>query len=553
MKGHFAIVFVFMLISMGRIFGQSPASIKLSDHEVNFELKQGEGRVFSVMNPGYPFSGKKNAIIKVAPSLLKLHGIRAKVNVLHLNFKTDARVLMAMPLGQKPTEENAKLYISSGLTITGMPPFDIYSVLYKRGMRTVSCGTAGGFIVGVIEASQKLPYYNVKMPDGSAWRPYITDGLMDGKALFEMVGGSDSPVINEGMPGTAGIQGGFEGGTCVKVNGIYHLFPTERAGEATVGPQFDRVKTRIGHWQSPDAIHWQRVNTIYQASGTYAVADDDNPMNDRRAAIWSYNAVFNQKEDRWYGYYLTYTVDKNIAPNHSFGRIWRTKSETKGMGGIGGPYGDGQLIMEPGLSSQLWEGRQGVASFYPFPVKDGWLAFYAGAYPFLTRADYPDKSGTGWFIGLAKSKTMDGPWQRLDTTINPVKSINPEFIENPLVYKLKEDAYIVLFDGGPDDKEHHFVGMMGYALSKDGLHWSEARYLPIQTKIKKWWSTMRTPLCLIPEGDDVYTILFAAINGKRFHPIGRVQVKMDTGVLDALLSEPQCTGKGNIQDSVTRG
>jgi hypothetical protein len=193
--------------------------------------------------------------------------------------------------------------------------------------------------------------------------------------------------------------------------------------------------------------------------------------------------------------------------------------------------------MEPGLDSQPWEGRQGVASFYPFPVQDGWLAFYAGAYPFKTWADYPKNTGTGWFIGLAKSKSMDGPWTRLDTTVNPVKSINPEFVENPIVYKLKDGAYIAMFDGGPDDGAHHFPNMIGYALSKDGLHWSEAHYLPLHTKVKRWWSTMRTPLCLIPEGDNVYTIVYAAYNqpNKRFHPMGMVKVKMNPEVMEERL------------------
>jgi hypothetical protein len=193
--------------------------------------------------------------------------------------------------------------------------------------------------------------------------------------------------------------------------------------------------------------------------------------------------------------------------------------------------------MEPGLDSQLWEGRQGVASFYPFPVKDGWLAFYAGAFPFLKREDYPDKSGLGWFIGLAKSNSMDGPWKRLDTTVNPVKSINPQFLENPLVYQLKTGVYIAVFDGGPDDSGHHFVNMMGYSLSKDGLHWGEARYIPIHIKVNRWWSTMRTPLCLIPEGDNTYTVLYAAFANpaKRFHPIGMVKLRMNPDVLEQLL------------------
>ncbi|KAA2241734.1 hypothetical protein F0L74_17835 [Chitinophaga agrisoli] len=356
--------------------------------------------------------------------------------------------------------------------------------------------------------------------------------------LFEILGGPDAPVIQEGMPGTTGIQGGFEGGACVKINGVYHMFPTERAGETGMPAYYDRVKTRIGHWTSTDAIHWTRRSTIYQASGKYAVTEDDNPVNDRRAAIWSFMPIFSQAHNRWYGYYLTYTVDKNIAPNHSFGRIWRAESVKDGMEGIGGPYKDSGIVMEPGLHSQLWEGRQGVASFFPYPVDNGWLAFYGGAYPYASWADYPTKSGKGWFVGLARSSSLEGPWTRLDTTVNPVTSIHPYFIENPIVSKLPNGLYIAVFDGGPEGFGLHLPNMMAYTLSKDGLHWTAAQYFPIQTKVKKWWDIMRTPLCLIPEGDDRYTIVYAAINNKeRFHPMGMVQVKLNRQVLDEISSK----------------
>jgi hypothetical protein len=80
--------------------------------------------------------------------------------------------------------------------------------------------------------------------------------------------------------------------------------------------------------------------------------------------------------------------------------------------------------------------------------------------------------------------------------------------------------------------------MMAYTLSKDGLHWSPARYLPIHTKVKKWWDIMRTPLCLIPEGNDRYTILYAAISHQqRFHPIGMVQVKLNQEALAEITSK----------------
>jgi hypothetical protein len=274
------------------------------------------------------------------------------------------------------------------------------------------------------------------------------------------------------------------------------------------------------------------VATLYQASGKYAVTAGDNPANDRRGAIWSFMPIYNKGENRWNAFYVAYTVSRRIAPNHSFGRIWRAVSAKNGIGGIGGPYIDSGIVMEPGLNSQRWEGRQGVDSFFPFRVGDHWLAFYGGAYPWSKWSDYPYHGHKGWYVGLARAPQLRGPWLRMDTTVNPVTSINPLFIENPIVSRLPGGAYIAVFDGGPDAWGLHMPNMFAYTLSMDGIHWSKAHYVPIQQKVHQWWDVMRTPLCLIPEGDNVYTVLYAAIeNSKRFHPIGMVTLKLHPGTL----------------------
>lgn len=516
---------------------------------------------FEILTPGYPtfktselghvFVGRKNCIVKLADEINGLTGIKLPADDYEKNAYAPLKIKVREPVylligifrddtgkHYRQVTENKKqrLVLKNGLTITGLPPVDVYALHYSKGTHEINPQGAGLFVVlGVIRENQATTLRDAAMPAGTSWDPFIVDGYYDDAPLFEILGGPDKPVIDEGMPGTEGIQGGFEGGMCVKIGDTYHMFPTERAGQPGVEAYYDRVKTRIGHWTSRDAIHWTRESTIYQASGNYAVTDDDNPVNDRRGAIWSYMPVFSEKANRWYGYYLAYTVHKEIEPNHSFGRIWRTESQVEGINGIGGPYKDAGIIMEPGLDTQLWEGRQGVDSFFPFQVGDEWLGFYGGAYPFGTREDYPRKSSKAWYIGLAKSPALEGPWTRLDTTVNPVTSIHPYFIENPIVYKLPNGSYITIFDGGPEAWGLHLPNMIGYALSEDGYHWSEARYLPIQTKVKQWWDIMRTPVCLIPEGDDIYTIVYAAIETeRRFHPMGMVKVKLNRNVLEAM-------------------
>ncbi|GAA3783910.1 hypothetical protein [Flavobacterium ginsengiterrae] len=519
----------------------------------SFEIVKSNYKTFKTTQYAHVFSGSKHNIVRVAPELQGLTGIALPLDKykngtnapLQLKFKEAVTVLVGVfqdknsEYLQSENIKNSKLILENGVTITGLPPVNIYAVSYSKGTQNINFGKGLFAILGVVKASEKLEKRDAKFPDGKLWNPtFIVEGFSDEKRLFEVIGGENKPVIDEGMSGTEGIQGGFEGGRVVKVGDTYHMFPTERAGEKGVDYYYDRVKTKIGHWTSKDAIHWKRESTIYQASGVYAVTEDDNPMNDRRAAIWSYMPVFNEKANKWYGYYLAYTVSKEIEPNHSFGRIWRCESTVEGINGIGGPYKDMGIIMEPGLDSQPWEGRQGVASFFPYQVGDKFFGFYSGAYPFNSWADYPKKSGKGWFVALAESKSLEGPWLRMNKGLEPIKTMHPLFVENPIVSQLPNGMYIAIFDGGPDGWGHHLPNMIAYSLSADGVNWAEAHYLPIETKVNKWWDIMRTPLCLIPEGNDVYTIVYNAIDLKRrFHPTGMVKVKLNKDVMEDRLAE----------------
>jgi len=355
---------------------------------LEFSIAKNSFKTVNLSSFVYPFSGSKNSITKLAPELAALKSIKfplsknASLGKIHLQvmIKQNARLLLG--IFRDSVKANAatalntirfsKGHLSSqpvlknAISISGMPAVDIYAVEASKGVQTIDYeGGEPWLLVGVIDAKQNVQTRDVQLPDGRLWDPFIIERFYSDKSLFEIIDGPDAPVVDEGMAGTESIQGGFEGGAVVKVGDTYHMFPTERAGEPGVPAYYDRVKTRIGHWTSKDAKNWKREATIYQASGTYAVTDDDNPLNDRRAAIWSYMPVFNKAKNRWYGYYLTYTVHKEIEPNHSFGRIWQTESQTAGWEGIAGPYSDGKLIMEPWLNSQLWEGRQGVASFFP--------------------------------------------------------------------------------------------------------------------------------------------------------------------------------------------
>ncbi|MCD8185610.1 MAG: hypothetical protein LUD68_03890 [Rikenellaceae bacterium] len=536
--------------------GESFAQRKISP--VDYTVLTPGFNTFETVKYGNPYSGNYRSILEIAPEIDGLQGVRLPVDEqgklkaaeVELNFNRAVKVFIGIAaLGESTPEMLAKLnfhngkatarpVLLNGLSVTELPAFDVYEVSYKAGTQKITVPADPGFaavILGAVSSGQRIAFRDAGIEDQEDYEAFYLDDFAEGPHLFTVIGGPDEPVVEEGMPGTEGIQGGFEGGAIVEVNGVYHMFPTERAGQIGQPAKYDRVKTKIGHWTSTDMIHWSRQSTIVEATGIYAVSHYDNPMNNRRSAIWSYMPVFSEENNRWYGHYLAYTTDEDIHPNHSFGRIWRCESTVEGIEGIGGPYTDIGIVIEPGLDSQWWEGRQGVASFFPYQVGDRWLSFISGAFPFK-EGGYPFESERGWYVGLAESDRLEGPWTRLGTDVNPTVSIHPWFVENPIVSRLPNGLYIAVFDGGPEYLK--LPNQIAYTLSKDGLNWTRARYIPIDVKVKKWWDTMRTPLCLMPLGDDVYGIVYAAIdNDRRYHPMGYVEVKLNREVLDQLAEQ----------------
>lgn len=300
------------------------------------------------------------------------------------------------------------------------------------------------------------------------------------KVDFEILSVSSSPVIYQAHPNAADIKYGIEGGRVVKINGTYHLITTERSGDPIV------VKTRLAYWNSKDGNHWQRVATLYESSGNY---DGSDP----RAALWGPMPTWDAKKNVWKLFYVAYRAKPSTAQSwyeNYEGRIWEAISTKKGINGIGGPYKDAGVILQP-ADADKWEGLQGTDSFFAYQANHKWYGFYGSAQTETRPAKFHG-------VGLCEANTIDGPWKRISEK-NPV-DFKARFAENPVVTKLDNGLYVAMIDGGKNN--------FGYSVSADGLNWSEARFIDLSTKVKKWWSLMRTPLCLIKEPDNSYTVFF---------------------------------------------
>jgi hypothetical protein len=309
-------------------------------------------------------------------------------------------------------------------------------------------------------------------------------------------------VITVNSPGAEGNKCGFEGGRALKIGGTYHLITTETLTEVR------SVPTRLAHWSSEDRIHWKRISTLYASSG-------DRSGKDARAALWGPMPVYNEEDGRWELFYVAYRSQLKSSTqwlDAYEGRIWRAVSKTPGKQGIGGPYDDVGVILQPDAESQPWEGLQGVDSFFPYRVGKGWYGFYGSANTEKLPVEH-------WRVGLAHAPALAGPWKRC-VGLNPVQ-LEKVYTENPIVSQLDDGTFLAVYDRATVSDVPTAIG---YAYSHDGIHWSAGVGLDLQPK-DRWATRINTPLGLIPEGNNTFTVFYTAEVG---HPFSSEEVGLAT-------------------------
>jgi hypothetical protein len=326
------------------------------------------------------------------------------------------------------------------------------------------------------------------------------------------------PIIKKGDAGTEDNKFGFEGGTCRKVNGVYYLFTTE---------VFDEPKTaavRLAIWKSDNGLKFQKHSVIVETNRNW----EDTT---HRMSPWTPNAVFDSLRNVWSVFHVAYSRKPNS--NNVFnmtGKIFRYDSQVKGSDGIGGPYIEGGWL-EIDRKPDWWEGPGEIVSFYPYRIGNEWWAFYGGnSVPnqVATSGTLNPNTKNIFYAGLLKSKGgLTDKWER-QSQLNPVL-MDPEFIENSNITKVAPDLYINLYDGAN-------LQEISYAWSTDGIHWGKEQLIKL-ANAPAWIKNTRTPLSLIDEGENIYSIYFTAFDGNNpneieplwhdgFGNVGLVKVKL---------------------------
>jgi len=338
-------------------------------------------------------------------------------------------------------------------------------------------------------------------------------------AELQMVSIHPQPVIGKGYKGAEDNQFGFEGGTCVKVQGVYYLFTTE---------VFDVPKTaatRLALWTSKNGLNFDRQFTLVETNRDW---------NDttHRMSPWSPMVVYDTEREVWSVFHVGYRRKANSTNVFNMsGKIFRYDSQVKGKKGIGGPYQEGGWVKMEG-KPDWWEGPGQILSFYPYRIGKEWWAIYGSN----NVPQHVDSDGSGgdpnvknvFYAGLAKAKGgLTSEWER-KLKLNPLK-INEVFIENSVVTQVASHLYINVYDGGKKDE-------IAYACSRDGIHWGKEQVIKLKNP-PAWLKTPRTPLCIIDEGKGIYTIYFTAFDGinpdkvepqwhQGFGSVGRIQVRL---------------------------
>lgn len=307
---------------------------------------------------------------------------------------------------------------------------------------------------------------------------------------------------------------GFEGGAAVKVNGVYYVFTTEFYAKPRFVPSHLAVWSSDAHMGRPDQNPWWRVATIFSSSG---VVETDKCTDPRGSLGSSVSPIYNAALGYWEIFYVGFhsCCPKNETVHHfynRYGRQYHARSTIHGLSGIAGPYHDIDVVLAPEDDDrQLWEGLMGVDSMSPpYRAHDGkWYAFYGSA---------KTEDGTGQSknclptvsnnntdqerVGLATSDKIEGPWRRVSEG-NPVSLEFPNnHTEQPIVTQFSDGTYGAVFDA----LDHETEGSVGYAWSPDGVRWHPqcGQHLTVAGA----WGKARTPLGLIEEEDNIFTLLY---------------------------------------------
>jgi hypothetical protein len=95
----------------------------------------------------------------------------------------------------------------------------------------------------------------------------------------------------------------------------------------------------------------------------------------------------------------------------------------------------------------------------------------------------------------------EGRWNLFYVAYRAKPTDGTRFIESPIVTEAPGGGFLAVYDSETADG-------VGWAYSGDGVRWGKGQGLVLQPKAGEWAKEVRTPLGLVPEGGDRFTLFY---------------------------------------------
>jgi hypothetical protein len=304
--------------------------------------------------------------------------------------------------------------------------------------------------------------------------------------------------ISENHPDCDSIKYGFESGDVKKLDNTFHMIVNERFADLAT------VNNRFGYWQSKDGEQWERKRTLLQfAYDTTGVVPN--------SCIYNPKWVYSKQDQLWCLFYIQYKSSPSRTDAFYLrydGEVMCSKSQTKGMNGISGPFAKGELVFTR-PKKNMWEGLQGITGFSPYQIGDKWYALYGSA-------NTENKPCSNWRIGMATADRLAGQWK----SVVPNMPISlPITAESPQVLKVG-DQYLALIDevGGNEN--------FSLLISDNGMDWTYDSELTFLEKEDWKWKEVRSPMGFIQDKGKYYTYFTTYYKNTDFAPVRQIKFSL---------------------------
>lgn len=306
---------------------------------------------------------------------------------------------------------------------------------------------------------------------------------------LQLISASPEPVINQTQAAREGLYGGFEVGRVVLANGTYHAF-THELYKPPPAPGWGWIG--IGHWRSKDGSSWTRMDPVRVPHWS--------PDNKTWLVYTSPMPFFDDSSNHWRLYHAMapddHVNDQMPGPDQRWDsqhvQLHVATASISGFEAIDNPA---TQWIEDNITLVALRGPSSLSISNPWQVPGGkWRVFF---------------QESGLAVTVAESESLLGLYRPLPHVRGGLAGV--QYVENPVVTKLRDGRYILVFDYLSAELHEGFSRKIGFLWSTDGASWNmnQLQVVSLAEPTDFFWTNIvRTPLGLIEELDGTLTLFY---------------------------------------------